>query len=130
MRIPRLLLVLFLVLPMGLVAAVECDRHAGVDVNAAATSVIVTGVAGRTIVVCGFVITADTTATTAQFKFGTGTTCGTSTTNISAPLRLAANGNISYGNGIGVIFRADPGTDLCLAAVTGAVSGIVTYQIR
>lgn len=108
---------------------VLCESSAVIDVSAGATDELVALTAGQTIYVCSFSISGDTAATTAQFKYGTGTTCGTGTVNLTGVMRLADEGNISLSAGAGgTLFRTIAANALCLAATTGAVTGFVSYS--
>lgn len=104
-----------------------CERSAVINVAAGATQELVSVDGTRQVRVCAFAITADTAATTAQFQSGTGTTCGTGTTNLTGAMRLADEGGLAMGSGLGEIFKTAPSQALCIAAVTGAVTGIVSY---
>lgn len=127
----KLLLALLLV-PVLVIGQERADKSAVIDVTAAATDILVTRSPDQisAIYVTGFSISGDTLATVAEFKYGTGTTCGTGTISLTGAMRMCDECNITYGNGIGVIFRVPPGNDLCLTATTGAVLGIVTYSQR
>lgn len=107
---------------------VTCDKSTTISVSSGATGEIIAPQSDATIYVCGFVISADTIATTAQFKTGTGTTCGTGTVNKTAAMRLQDEGNISHGGAGAVIFQGTHGAALCLTTVTGAISGFITYR--
>lgn len=123
-------LVLLLSLATGLQAQ-TCDKQAVISVAAGTTGVIVTSLeVSRPIYVCGFVLTADTIATTAQFQTGTGTTCATNSVNLTGAMRLCDECNIVFGNGVGYVLTTTKGADLCLAVVTGAVTGVLTYRDR
>lgn len=106
-----------------------CDSSAVVSVAAGATAAIAAGVSGRRIRVCAFSLSADTAATTAQWKQGTGTTCGTGTANLSGAYNMAVGVPLTSGSGLGELFKTAATADLCLTAVTGAVAGLVTYAI-
>jgi len=107
---------------------VACDSSATISVAAGATAKLVTGATGVRTYICGFSISGDTTATVAQFTKGTGTTCGTSTANVSGAYKLAANGTLASGDGLGAIFAPiAASTDFCLSATTGAVAGTIYY---
>lgn len=105
-----------------------CDKSVAISVASGTSTVLVTSVPGSTTYVCGFVVSGDTIATTAQFKVGTGTTCGTGTVNLTGALRLADEGNIVFGDGSNVVMPGVYNTDLCITTATGAVAGILSYR--
>jgi hypothetical protein len=113
------ILMLVLLSPASLLAQAMCDQTAVVDVASGATDVIVTGIAGRTVEVCGLVLTADTLTTTATISTGTGTTCGTSNVAISGGMRMVDEGNIVYGSGAGIIL-APHATLICASLLRAA----------
>lgn len=106
----------------------SCDKSVAISVASGTTTVLVTSVPGSTTQVCGFVVSGDTLATTAQFKVGTGTTCGTGTVNLTGAMRLVAQGNIVYGDGSNIVMPGVYNTDLCITTATGAVTGILSYR--
>lgn len=104
-----------------------CANSAVVNVAAAATTQLV-ALSGSTVIrVCSFVISGDTLATTAKFVYGTGANCGSGTTDITGAMRLPDEGSIAISAGNGSVFRGLAANALCLTAVTGAVTGFVTY---
>lgn len=106
---------------------ITCNKSAVISVSAGASAVLVTNEPGSTTTACGFVISGDTLATTAQFKAGTGTTCGTGTENLTGVMRLCDECNIPYGDGSTPVMFGVYNKDLCITTVTGAVTGILTY---
>lgn len=103
-----------------------CSNTAVINVTAAATTELVALTAAQTIRVCSFVIT-ESLAGTAQFVYGTGTNCGTGTTNITGAMAMATSGVLAISTGNGSVFRTASANALCLAAVTGNITGFVTY---
>lgn len=103
-----------------------CTSSAVVNVTAAATTEIVALTAAQTIRVCSFVTTISLSGT-AQFVYGTGTNCGTGTTNLTGAMALATASPVSISSGNGSLFRTASANALCLSAVTGNVTGFVTY---
>lgn len=103
-----------------------CPSTAVINVTAAATTELVALTAAQTIRVCSFVIT-ESLAGTAQFVYGTGSNCGTGTTNITGAMALATSGVLAISSGNGSVFRTASANALCLAAVTGNITGFVTY---
>jgi len=105
----------------------SCDSSAVVNVAAGATTELVSLTASRSVRVCGFAITADTAASTAKFVQGTGTNCGTGTADLTGAMAMGVASNVTLGSGLGELFKTTAGNALCLAAVTGTITGVVTY---
>ena len=105
---------------------VTCTQTAPVSVTAGNTTQIV-GLSGTTLIrVCSFSLGASIPGT-AQWITGTGTNCGTPTTITAAmPVNETYSWSLAAGGG-STLFRGTAGGELCLAAVTGNVTGFVTY---
>lgn len=107
----------------------SCDSSASISVASGTTAELVALQASQVIRVCAFVISGDTLATTAQFKYGTGASCGTGTTNITGAMRMPDEGSISIAGAPGMsLFRTASANALCITTATGAVTGFVTYD--
>jgi len=104
-----------------------CDTSATITVAAAAVQEIVALTSGQIIYVCAFVISGDTLATVGQFRYGTGTTCGTGTTQLTGAMRMVDEGNIALASE-GVLFQTIASNALCIAATTGAITGFIQYK--
>lgn len=129
----RLLLVLaflFFAVPAIAQSTITCDKTAVISTSAGASGEIVALQTDATIYVCGFVLTADTLATTAVLSTGTGTTCLTGTVNLTGAMRFPDEGQIVFGNGSAVIMRGLLGRAFCITTVTGAVTGVLLYAQR
>ncbi len=111
----------------GLAGHIGCDKSAFINVTTATTTQIVGLVAGQTIQVCSFDISAGGTAQTVIFKSGTGAACGTGTASLSGTYGLAINGSVGRGNGEGVLFNAGSGNALC--ATTSAASTTTAINV-
>ncbi len=103
-----------------------CDSSAVVTVSAAATTEIVALTASQSIRVCSFSLSISL-AGSAQWKTGTGTNCGSSTANLTGAYSIATGVTTSQGTGLGEIFKTPAANALCLTAVTGDVTGVVSY---
>lgn len=103
-----------------------CDSSAAISVAAAAVQEIVALTAAQSIYVCSFVITGDTLATTGQFRYGTGTTCGSGTVNLTGAMRMPDEGGIFMAN-TGYVFKTIAANAFCISAVTGAITGFIEY---
>lgn len=118
-----------LALPTSVKAAeFQCTLSATVSVSAAATTQIVALAANRSVRVCSFVIT-ESLAGSAKFVYGTGSNCGTGTTDLTAAMVLPTNGSIALTAGNGSLFRTPASNALCLTAATGNITGFVNYAI-
>lgn len=113
-----------------------CDTQAVVNISTITTTLIVTGVSGRHVRICGFeLITA--AANNVAFLSGTGATCGTGTAGMSggttaaSGYNLAANGGIAHGSGVGTVKKTvATGDSVCLiTSATTQLSGSLSYVI-
>jgi hypothetical protein len=103
-----------------------CPSTAAVNVTAGSTTQIV-GLSGTTVIrVCSVSLGISVTGTV-NVVTGTGTNCGTPTT-ISNAIPLATGQLWQQATGPGVsLFRSTAGGEICIAAVTGNVTGFITY---
>lgn len=119
-----------------MVSPTHCDSFANVNIVTATTTLIVTGVSGRHVRICGIsLVTAG--ANNVALISGTGATCGTGTTGMTGGTtaatgyNFAANGGISQGTGIGEINRTNATGDSVCIITSAAVqlSGRLSYAI-
>lgn len=103
-----------------------CANSAVVNVTAGNTTELVALTASQSIRVCSVAISASA-AGTAQLLYGTGTNCGTSPQNLTGAMSLATGTPLSVSAGNGSLFRTAASNALCLAAVTGNVTGFISY---
>lgn len=106
----------------------NCDQSAIVNVTAANTTQLVALTASRSIRVCSWAVSISL-AGTAQFVSGTGSNCGSGTANLTGALSIATGVTSNQGSGSGELFHTPAGNALCLAAVTGNVTGVVSYAV-
>jgi len=107
-----------------------CQNSIDINVPAVATTELIALVAGDRIRVCGFVLSgAGATSGTIQFKAGTGTTCGTGTSDLSGVMSFLDDTPVVYGGGLGKIFQTPAAEALCIttAGTNFIVDGILTY---
>jgi hypothetical protein len=105
----------------------NCPNSAVINVTAAATTQIVALVAAQTIRICSFAISMSA-AGTAKFVYGTGSNCGTGTTDMTAAMTLATGTPLTFGNANGgAALKTASANALCVVAVTGNVVGFVNY---
>lgn len=111
--------------PVGPPNEIWCNRTAVVT-SGPATVNAVTGVAGRTTSICGWIASA-TAAATFQVITGTGATCGTGTVNITAAHAIPAGGEQNYG-GNSAFISTPAGNNLCvIVGGTGPVQATIIY---
>lgn len=100
-----------------------------VTISTATTTLLVTGVTGKSIYITAADIIAAGTGNI-QFVAGTGATCGTGTVNVTGNYNLTAQVGFTKGTGNGAIWVVPQGLSLC--AVTSAVVGMpgsISYAI-
>ena len=119
-----------------MVSPTYCDSFANVNIVTATTTLIVTGVSGRHVRICGIsLVTAG--ANNVALISGTGATCGTGTTGMTGGTtaatgyNFAANGGVAHGTGIGEINRTNATGDSVCIITSAAVqlSGRLSYAI-
>lgn len=103
-----------------------CTNSAVVSVTAGATTQIVALSGATNIRVCSIALSIST-AGTAQFVSGTGTNCATGTANLTGAISMATATPFNLSAGDSSLFRAGASNALCLAAVTGNVTGFISY---
>lgn len=94
----------------------------------AASTKIITGVSGKQIYVNALLLVPVATAVV-TFTYGTGTNCGTGTTNITGAMTFAAGQTVNHGDGYGAIFVLPRGNDLCITIATAAAPGSISYSL-
>jgi hypothetical protein len=113
-----------------------CDSYANVTVSTATTTLLVTGVSGRHVRICGLSLVT-TAANNVALISGTGATCGTGTTGMTGGTTAAtgynftANSGISQGNGLGTINKTNAtGDSVCIVTSAATqLSGRLAYAI-
>ena len=113
-----------------------CDSFVNVTVSSATTTLLVTGVSGRHVRICGIsLVTA--AANNVALVSGTGATCATGTTGMTGGTtaatgyNLAANGGIAQGSGLGAINQTNAtGDSVCvITSAATQLSGRLSYAI-
>jgi hypothetical protein len=103
-----------------------CNKT-GIAASAPATVAVVTGVAGRAVNICGWIVSA-TAAATMQVITGTGATCGTATVNITAAHAVPAGGVQGYESS-NAQFSTPAGNRVCvIIGGTGPVQLTLFYS--
>jgi hypothetical protein len=96
-------------------------------VGTVGASRIISGTAGRRIYVTAVALVPAATSLV-TFTAGTGTNCGTGTTNLTGALTFAAGQTLNFGNGNGAVWVLPVGADLCMNVATAAAPGSVAYS--
>lgn len=112
----------------ALTSPTVCDQSAVITVTGGNTTEVVALTAARSIHVCSFSASISL-AGSAQFVDGTGTNCGTGAGNLTGAYSIATGVTTSQGGGFGDIFKTRSARALCLTAVTGNITGVVSYSV-
>ncbi len=113
-----------------------CDSFVNVTVSSATTTLLVTGVSGRHVRICGIsLVTA--AANNVALVSGTGATCATGTTGMTGGTtaatgyNFAANGGVAQGSGFGTINQTNAtGDSVCvITSAATQLSGRLAYAI-
>lgn len=103
------------------------SNSVAISVAAATTTEILALVTGKRIYVTSFDFMAAGT-NNVKLVYGTGTNCGTGTTDLTGAYPLIAQAGISKGNGLGAILFLPVSNALCITASgSGQVSGSISF---
>jgi hypothetical protein len=109
------------------VPAVAASSSAKVDVATGTTTEIVALTAGKNIFVTSFNLFAGGTGTI-KFVYGTGSACGTGTTDLTGAYPLKDQGSIAVGSGHGLVLYVPASNALCVTTSASVqISGSVSY---
>ena len=98
-----------------------------VAISTATTTKMISAAAGKQIYLTSYQIVAGGTGNI-KFVYGTGSTCGTGTTDLTGNMPMVANGNITFGSGIAPILILPPAVDLCITTSAAVVmAGVLNY---
>lgn len=112
----------------GCTPAVQANASVKIDTAAAATAQIVALTTGKVIYVTSFNIFAGGTGTI-KFVYGTGTNCGTGTTDLTGAYAMKDQAFVSVGNGLGAVLVPPVSNALCITtSATVQMSGSVSYN--
>jgi hypothetical protein len=111
--------------PVGPPNEIWCNRT-GVAASGPATVIVATGVAARTVSICGWIASA-TAAATLQIITGTGATCGTGTVNVTAVHAIPAGASLVYSSGAAWFSAATAANVCAIIGGTGPVQLTLTY---
>jgi hypothetical protein len=95
----------------------------------AASTRIVTGIAGKRIYVTAVALVPTVAAAVVTFTTGTGTNCGTSTASVTGAMTFATTTPFILGVGNGAVFVLPAGFDLCITIAAQAAPGALAYAI-
>jgi hypothetical protein len=120
----------------GMVTNSGTPSHAIVNQTSAATTEVVALTAGQSIYISAFIVSnlgVITTPATIKFVYGTGTNCGTGTTDLTPVFTGSVTaGDVStftYGNGSAFVLKVPASNALCVTSTTTQPQrGVVTYQ--
>lgn len=93
-----------------------------------ASARIVTGISGKSIYVTGGALIPVATAVV-TFTTGTGTNCGTGSSNLTGAMTFAAGQILTFGGGNGTTLVVPAGQDLCITIATAAAPGFIAFSI-
>lgn len=96
----------------NLTGIIACDSSAFLDMTTATTTQLVALSSGKTIYVCSYDIQSNGTASV-KLAYGTGTNCGTGTTQLTSNLDLTAQTGLSRGSGLGMLTKTAASNALC-----------------
>ncbi len=103
------------------------SNSAKISVAAAATTEILPLVTGTRIYITSWNVMASNT-NNVKLVYGTGTNCGTGTTDLTGAYPLIAQAGIAIGNGVGAILFAPVSNAICLTASgSSLVAGSISY---
>lgn len=104
---------------------------AAISASGAAATLVVAGVSGEKVHLCGVMFSLSGTTPTATVETGTQTTnpCDTGTVALTGAIAPTAGGVIAYGGGGGDIAVGASGAQICilLGGTTPAAAGIATF---
>lgn len=107
------------------IGAIYCSQALQYDASTNGNTRIATSATGRTIYVCGFVFGA-AAAVNVSLVYGTGTNCGTGTTQLTPAFQFTAAGFLSNPGDVYRGINVPNGQDLCVKTSAGvAVQALV-----
>lgn len=110
-----------------------CSQQAQYDASTNGATRIFTANAtnARQVFICGYILNVGATATNVQLRYGTGTTCGTGTVNLTPLWVLPIAGQIFDEQGVYHGMLVPAGNDLCIFTSAGnAVQAQVFYTYQ
>ncbi len=109
------------------IPAVAASKNKVIAVSSATTTELVALVASQNIYVTSWDVVSSA-AGTLKLVYGTGTACGTGTTDLTGTYTLATSTVFTKGNGVGSILTVPPGNALCITSGGSvAAQGSLSY---
>lgn len=109
------------------VPGIQASGSKKVSISTATTTEVIALVTGKPIYITSFGIHSAGTTTT-KFVYGTGTNCGTGTTDLTDVFDLTASDGMVLGNGTGMVLYVPPGNAFCVTNTAAVhVGGSVSY---
>lgn len=106
-----------------------CQSTAKYDASTSGSTELVALTSGQTIRICGFLLSTGATATNVKLVYGTGTNCGTGSTDITPAFQLSTNDRAGLLSPFWQGLATASANALCINASAGnAVQGIVLYD--
>ena len=108
-----------------------CNRTATASPVTATTTLVINGVTGSSVNICGWHVTSNQTAsTTFQFEYGTGPSCGAGTATITPAFSVTSTAPSADRQAIAYI-SLPAGTNLCVvsAGATVGLAVMVWYSL-
>lgn len=110
------------------IQAVASYKSLKIAVSSATTAEIIAAGSGTTIYVSNWNVISSA-AGTLKFVYGTGTNCGTGTTDLTGAYTFGTSTVISVGNGVGVVLAVPPSNALCITSTsTVNAQGSLSYS--
>jgi hypothetical protein len=106
--------------------AILCNRVANVPAGVAVATQIVAGVPGQSIFVCGYQISNTASAGTFTLSFGTGSTCTTPTTLVTAQ-NVSNNAPATYNVGVAQM-QTTSGATLCITPSVVTIATTIWFS--
>lgn len=113
---------------------IRCDSSVVINQSSAATTQLVALISGKRVYVCSALVNQVGAATPPTFKFvyGTGSNCGTGTTDLTGVITgggASTATNVQFGgNGLGYVFATPASQALCITTTTTqAQKGLLSY---
>jgi hypothetical protein len=107
-------------------ATISCNAVAQYSAAAAALLRVVTGVAGKTIYICGYTIHGGG-ATNVGLSTGTGTNCATGTAALTPQYVLASGTDVTDSSPFFRGLQVAPSVDLCVNSSAAAAAQVTIY---
>lgn len=111
----------------NLTGLIQADNSVKIDVSTATTTQLVALTSAQKIYVTSWDVIAAGTGTI-KLVYGTGSSCGTGTTDLTGAYSLIAQAGIAKGNGLGPVLVVPAGNALCVTTSAGVgMQGSVAY---